>query len=328
MNKSTRQYSKAEFYQKLEDDRKDSDFLNWIQEDSESEELSGWMSEHWRNLDILRKEFEEEKIWKKIYQKVLPKNLGTRIKSLFVVYLKVAAVFLPVVCLLGVWGYYKNSLSGDQIAAMSQLTVPKGGKAQIYLPDGSQVWLNAGSTLEYPLNFESSKREVKLVGEAFFRVKKDEKRPFTITTEKLNVQVLGTAFNLSAYRNDSHVSSTLVEGKIRAYLKGTDKEVELKPGERLILKGNMMYLSEVNTAYFTDWKDGIMRFKNTPLKEVVKKLSRWYDVDIVLASEEVGKLTLTATITMEPLLKVLKLMNVALGVTHREEHGTIVLSVK
>jgi len=170
-----------------------------------------------------------------------------------------------------------------------ELSTPKGGTYQVMLSDGTQVWLNAGSTLKYPPHFSGTERTVELTGEAYFSVVKDTKKPFKVVSAGQEIQVLGTEFNVSAYPDDPEIKTTLVEGKVRLSLAGelsgaaieNNKYVELVPGEQGIISGESLTKTNVDTEPYTAWKAGYFYFKKTPVEEILRQAARWYDVEVV-----------------------------------------------
>jgi len=160
------------------------------------------------------------------------------------------------------------------------LLVPKGGTYQVTLPDGSKVWLNAESTLQYPSRFERALRTVQLAGEAYFEITTDSRRPFRVVTKTQHVDVLGTQFNVTAYDNETAVKTTLVEGSVKVINLQAGTGKLLKPGQQSIVMNNNTEIADVNTEIFTAWKDGYFNFESTPFPEVIEQLARWYDIDI------------------------------------------------
>lgn len=176
---------------------------------------------------------------------------------------------------------YESSASEATANLMHQLIIPAGARYQLQLSDGTKVWLNAASTLEYPLAFGDTKREVKLVGEAFFDVQPDS-RPFQIKVNGNVVTVHGTSFNISSYPEDDITATTLVSGSVSfTGIKGETKQ--LLPGEQLRMhhQNNTMEIEKVDTQLYVSWKEGVLHFKKISLAELARKLSRWYDVEIV-----------------------------------------------
>lgn len=165
------------------------------------------------------------------------------------------------------------------------IETPKGGVWQIKLPDGSSVWLNAASSLTYPLSFaKGKKRMVELKGEAYFEVSKDKDHPFVVKTAKQEVEVLGTSFNINSYADESEVKTTLLEGSVRVmpYLAGQQPDV-LKPGEQAILNERGMNIKEVDAEEAIDWKNGYFMFNNERQENIMRKIARWYNVQVEYA---------------------------------------------
>lgn len=165
------------------------------------------------------------------------------------------------------------------------LKVPRGGEYQLVLEDGTKVWLNAESSLHYPTRF-IKEREVVLMGEGYFEVSKDKKRPFIIKMGANRVEVLGTKFNVSAYPG-SNVYTTLSEGKVKVC--SSRSSVTLSPDNQAVISGaGDIKVSQVDAHLFTSWAKGIYEFRRMPLKDIVSQLSRWYDVDILFKDEKLG----------------------------------------
>lgn len=170
------------------------------------------------------------------------------------------------------------------------ITTPYGGQYQVVLPDGTNVWLNSGSSLRFPLTFDHlNERKVELKGEAYFEVAKQlkeekgkqERVPFIVMTDKQEVEVLGTHFNVNAYTDEPAIRTTLLEGRVKVSEPAKVKEgVLLKPGEQAVLKDRLSVL-KVNTEEVMSWKNGLFLFNDTDLKSVMRQASRWYNVDVV-----------------------------------------------
>lgn len=159
------------------------------------------------------------------------------------------------------------------------LKTPRAGQYQIQLPDGSNVWLNAESSIRYPSQFLSSERRVELVGEAYFEVKNDPTRPFIVETRYQKTEVKGTKFNIEAYPFESN-SVTLTEGKVLVLPNGKNKQaIPLIPGDRVVIdQENTLLVNDVDITAYTAWKDGFIILNNANLDEVLLKLERCYDV--------------------------------------------------
>ncbi|WP_417369104.1 FecR family protein [Gelidibacter japonicus] len=171
------------------------------------------------------------------------------------------------------------------------LTIPRGGQYKVVLPDSTVVWLNADTKIKYPLNYVVGEpRQVELVyGEAYFKVSpstKNQGSVFKVLAQMQEVEVLGTEFNLKAYSDENQIYTTLVEGSVNIAV--AENKQRLRPGEQSILHTNtkLMTKQTVNVDYDVAWVRGYFNFKNKPLREIMKVLSRWYDVDITFETDK------------------------------------------
>lgn len=174
----------------------------------------------------------------------------------------------------------ENHLSTGQ--NLTSLSTPRGSTYQITLPDGSNVWLNAESTLTFPTNFTNhvkQQRRVDLVGEAYFEVTKDRKKPFIVVSGGQEVMVLGTHFNVSSYADDISMKTTLLEGAVKVINLKSNKSEQIVPGQQAIIKGGQIKVMAANIAEAIAWKDGYFRFHELDFETLMKKISRWYNVD-------------------------------------------------
>ncbi len=168
--------------------------------------------------------------------------------------------------------------SAEETIQWNILEVPKAGTFEIQLPDGSTVWVNANSKLYFPNRFPTDERFVKVEGEAFFKVRKDKKRPFKVQTGDLNISVLGTSFNLRAY-HPKHFATTLVEGSVQ--LTYHDQRITMVPGEKAFIDTkDKLQLQTVDVESATAWKEGYFYFKDEPLGKILQDVSNWYDLKV------------------------------------------------
>lgn len=196
----------------------------------------------------------------------------------------------------------------------TEISVPAGQMTQIKLPDGSKVLLNSGSILKYPNVFGNSSRDVSIDGEAFMEIAKNPKKPFRVTTNKFSVEVLGTTFNITAYSNESHSDVTLIEGSVKITSDNNEKTQKIIPGESAsIIGGKLTEIAQVNTQFYTSWKEGKIVFRKETLEEIAKKLERWYNVEISFADEDLKKEVFSGTLLkykpVEQVFKSLILLN-------------------
>jgi len=175
------------------------------------------------------------------------------------------------------------------------IETPKGGEFQVILSDGSKVWLNAYSSIKYPVNFSSeNERRVELKGEAYFEVVHNEARPFRVVTDKQVVEDIGTHFNINAYDDDASTKTTLLQGKVR--IAAGDKVATLIPGQQAAVATGIK-VSEVNTEDVIAWKNGYFNFDDEKLENIMKSVTRWYNVDVVFEDESLKRETFGAITT-------------------------------
>ena len=179
------------------------------------------------------------------------------------------------------------------------LDVPRGGEFKIILEDSTEVWLNSESTLSYPEVFSPTERRVHVTGEAYFAVKRDEKRPFYVETDELTVRVYGTEFNVRAYADDPYVSTTLERGSIAVTRTDVPSgEVLLSPGHQALLnrEDNRLNMRTVDPKVITGWRHGRFVFEEQPLSSIMRDLSRWYDFEYEFESPEVEQIVFMGSI--------------------------------
>jgi len=187
----------------------------------------------------------------------------------------------------------QDQLSGNE--AINKVIIPYGKKSVIRLSDGTMVWLNAGSQLIYPSVFLRDKREVVLIGEAYFDVTENQSKPFIVRTSSLAVTVLGTKFDVSAYPEDQFVDAILESGSVSLEVTGKsflnrNKKILLKPNQKgsLNRQDGMMNLSEVDVSQYISWKDGMLKVEREDLIRVLKKVERYYNIHIELRDPLAG----------------------------------------
>ena len=186
----------------------------------------------------------------------------------------------------------------DKPLTYSEIHVPYGQMSQLTLSDGTEVWLNSGTTLRYPDRFGEKIRSVELKGEAFFKVAKMTQKPFTVNSTDLKIEVLGTSFNFSAYQEDSFSSVTLVEGKVSVKDNLGQDIAQLKPGQMATKNRNtnLLNINEVKTTSYSAWTEGKIFFDNERLDQIALKLERWFNVEITFVDLEPKSKQFTGTI--------------------------------
>jgi transmembrane sensor len=242
--------------------------------------------------------------------------------------------------------YNKQSSADSRLpaaVAYNTMTTPRGGQYQLTLSDGTEVWLNAESSITYPTAFIGNERKVMVTGEAYFEVTHDKKKPFKVIVaphasrltphDEVEIEVLGTRFNVNAYKEEPTINTTLLEGSVRLTLPTADSRLPtaektvltLKPGQQGQLTDRGLFLAaHPDVAQVMAWKNGVFNFNNLSLEEVMRQLSRWYDVQVVYEGT-VPKMTFGGKMGRDlNLSQVLKVLDV-LGVKFRIEGKKLVV---
>lgn len=234
-------------------------------------------------------------------------NLQRHIRFRLNRWIRVAALFLlPLLTAAGM--YFYMSRNGSSSAPLI-ISVERGQKANIILPDGSKAWLNSQSKLTYSADYNVNKRELQLDGEAYFEVAHNPQKPFIVKSSDIRVEALGTAFGVKAYDEDNLISSILMRGKVRVTT--PDGESILVPNERVIYDkaAHKRTQSKVrNATDFTGWIHNELRFENESLEEIAKNIQRIYNVEIVFATENIKNQRYTGTVNNNSLESVLNII--------------------
>lgn len=295
-------------------------------------DLQKYLSTEW--LELCNKDNLEEHdldhILHKLYYNISHQKKSHKkgiLVSLWKTYLRVAAVLLfPLALAYGLY-FPKEIIRFEQVdeeVSYAEIHAPFGSRISFSLPDSSTGWLNGGSTLKYPVRFADS-RDVELTGEAYFDVKNSKNKPFNVKAANVTISVLGTKFNVAAYSDDSNVDVVLESGKVRLYDINHKELVEMDPNERVLYKKNeqkVLSKSKVNTTKYSSWKEGKLVFRNDPIEEVVKRLGRWYNTDIVVnhtANTKNANFRLRATFEDEEIEEVMRLLKLTFPIDYQFE---------
>jgi ferric-dicitrate binding protein FerR (iron transport regulator) len=193
----------------------------------------------------------------------------------------VAAVCITVLSTVIVMKHTTLLGKTQPVIAYEELTTPAGQRVTVKLHDGTVVWLNARSTLRYPTFFAGGERKVELDGEAYFEVARKEEQPFVVSTERLNIKALGTHFNVSAYKGQNAFNTSLVDGSVKIYNKGNERNAMfLHPNEYAELKSNRLMKHTFDNLNFLLWKDGIYAFDNMSFTDIMNKMQWFYDIKV------------------------------------------------
>lgn len=226
----------------------------------------------------------------------------------------------------------KNSSHGEELV-YNTLKTAKGGEYQLELADGTTVHLNCDSELKYPVNFRGGERRVELKGEAFFEVTKNG-QPFIVDVNEVSVEVLGTKFNVMAYANEESIQTTLVSGKVKVAVSGEDnqaKSLYLEPGKQASwnkLSGDLD-CETVDTELYTSWVDGYFRFEDQRLEDLMRTISRWYDVKVFYQNPDIKNKRLTGKLyRFEDFSVLANMIEKISGAEVKEDNKAVVIRMK
>lgn len=256
----------------------------------------------------LHKRIDTTRNWKQISRRI---TLHTYKDNLWRFVRNTAAILLLPVMITTFVMYKTLKDEGNISSEQVELTSAYGLVSKATLPDGSDVWLNSGSTITYPLSFAGETRQVFLNGEAYFKVKADPSNRFEVLTANgVVVSAYGTEFNVCAYNEDPTIEATLASGNIEISTTGSLSAKTVLKGQQAVFikENNLLEIKDINLAVKTSWKDGKMVFRRANMTEIVKRLSRHFNVDIRLEGSELYDYEYSATFTTETLNEVLSLL--------------------
>lgn len=241
--------------------------------------------------------------------------------NLFLQYLKYAAIFVAAALI----GYSVSEFRSifpffsTESVPYNEYYAPKGQISEFTLSDGTRIWLNSDTRVHIPENYTPYNRRIFLEGEAYFEVTKDKQHPLYLATKDLDIKVLGTSFNVSAYQTDGNVEVTLIEGAVGIKNITGKHLMKLLPGQQMVYNKatGEKFKYEVDTSPYEAWKNGIMVFKNRSLNFIADRLSRWYNVDIDFADSSLCKFQFTGAILKnKPLSQVLDVITLSASIKY------------
>ena len=306
-------------------------YINGMLTEEEAAEVKNWRAASLENEKLLEQVYFTAQVASrlKVMRTVNPDEALSRFKSrihkkekrlalrqvLGVIQRAAAVLFIPVFLLSA---YLFIQQGQGNVRTLAVRTNP-GVVSAFDLPDGSKVWLNAGSSLKYPTQFNDKQRVVSMQGEAYFEVESDKEHPFIVKTKQLTVEATGTAFNVNAYAPDHVAAVTLVKGKVAVTL-DQKKTISLSPGEKIDynLATSLYNVNKTNTYKWCSWKDGILIFRDDPLEYVFKRLGQTYNVEFILKDAELGKYSYKATFEGESLNEILRLLEMSAPIRCKE----------
>lgn len=301
---------------------------DWLGHSDENKKLFADLKEIWLSSGIQTNadNYHLEEAILKFREQISKSKHQQKLRINFISYLKYAAIAILILALP--FSYYFGTRNTPADHSMTTIACAFGDKSSIVLPDRSRVWLNSGSKLTFSSDFKNG-RNVSLEGEAFFSVSKDQSNPFRVKTTDIEIEVLGTEFNVKAYAEENTVSATLVEGSVK--ILGKYQHTVMKPNQKLVFdkESKKMRIQELtDTAPYTEWKDGRFVFRNESLAELVPKLERWFDVDIVFADEPVKDRRFTGILQRESILEAISYFDHSRFVSCRVQDNKIIIKTQ
>jgi len=297
----------------------------WIEESSENHTYYHQLCNIWQmaNLKFSPDEINVDEAHRRFIRHIEQRKWSP--SGFFVYWQRIAAILLLPLVL--VFSYLMLDKPANYSEAIYQeIFAPYGTHSKINLPDGSLVWLNAGSSLKYPAVFLPGERKIHLTGEAYFEVESDVENPFIVETEHLQVRATGTAFNVEAYSVDSIVSVTMVKGEVNV-LTESSSTLEMMPGERFrynlyTMKGD---IEKTDPYKWYAWIDGRMVFRDDPLEYVFKRIGQTFNIDVSVKDTSIAKHLYRATFEEESLDEILRLLQMTAPIQYtyleREKNG-------
>jgi ferric-dicitrate binding protein FerR (iron transport regulator) len=295
----------------------------------DKKEYTDQLLEQWH--DLTKNAIEGDKSLNHLFQKIqykilLEEKKQEKKKALWHFYRQAAAILLIPVTAFFLW-FYLSSFPQRKTEAIQQIAqnwieinAPEGARVKFQLPDSTMGWLNSGSRLKYPAVFDSQ-RKVELEGEAYFEVEHINKSDFVVEVADMNIKVLGTKFNVSAYSDDLCTDVVLEEGKVEIFGKTGAFQQILQPNEKITFNRDFMSvnINVVDAKRYSAWKNGYLVIENERLGDVIPKIERWYNTEIIVADKELCNYRFKATFRDEPLEEVLRLLAVTTPIKYRIE---------
>lgn len=302
-----------------------AELLEWMRIKKNRIDFSSYSLVWKKSLDKQQFPANGEETWNKIQAQMLQKSFIRWQKNRGAnQFFRIAAIFFFLIS-LGFLAYFFSNNEPKISEVYTNVFAENGHISKVELPDGSWVWLNSGSKISYSNLFASNNRNISLTGEAYFQVTKNKDLPLVVTSGELQVKVLGTKFNVSAYPECNEVSVVLESGSVELLNSKVESfQLNLKPGERAVFnKTNMdLQVSNVNISKFTSWKEGILNIYNQTLEEVVERLETRYNQKFIL-DNEVKNYRYTFTIKNESLDEIIQLMEKITPVKAEQKKDTI-----
>lgn len=277
------------FFEGLTTQEEDETIRQWVTDSPENEKR---FFEERKIFDAVVLNTTEPDIKENIESQSVVSGNHPRISTYFRELIKIAAIVA--ITLLSSWYYFIHINKSNKLVAMQTISVPAGQRLNIVLPDGTDVWLNAKTTIKYPVSFNEKERLILLDGQAYFDVAKDKEVPFLVKTRDGIIQALGTKFDVMAYPDSHSFETVLMEGKVKVRtVCDSLQSIILTPGNKAYLKNGKLETAYVDDFSAYEWKDGLISFKNESFAQIMKSFEKVYDVRIVIENPKVGNLIYT-----------------------------------
>ncbi len=287
------------------------ELANWVKENNDNARYYTEIKDVWESSHLDASAIADTKQeWKKFKTNIQSVSIKSTLKhkKLLRIWQTAAAIVVIMLSALSFYTFYQPNDNNKVL--MVRTVVPSGEKSKLELPDGTQVWINSASVLTYNTDYGRYNREVHLDGEAYFEVTKSEDLPFKVLTKDCEVKVLGTKFNVMAYTASPLTETSLLEGKVDISL-FNGINTEITQGQLVYANDQTgeLHVVDANVQNIICWKDNILKFDNTPLIEVIEKLSKWYGVKIDLKNSELlAQKRFTFTVKSESLSELLNIV--------------------
>ena len=298
----------------------------WFEDPDSEAELKIAIEQHWNEFSpqIAEGEKNLSLVLKQLKQKMVSEKPAVSFRiRLQKFYTRAAAILLLPLILYSVYSTFLGPSTIDN-SSLVEIYSPQGARTHFQLPDGTHGWLNSGSSLKYTTNFPAN-RKVQLSGEGWFKVIPNKDKPFVVSTPALDIQVLGTQFNVTAFPDENTTEVVLEEGKVNVEGKVKKFTAGMKPNERFIYDGHLKtsIIQPVNASQYSAWKDGLLVFRNEPLSEVLKRIGRWYNVEIVMTDPLLLKFRYRATFQEEQIEEIIRLISLTAPIEYTFENRNL-----
>ena len=290
-----------------------------------NEELAQALADVWENYDapvIMPDDVS------RFMKDLKPKSNARQPRLLYTILKVAAAILIPILLGTQIYFYLDNKKLNRLLNGQLTVQVESGDKTEIVLPDGTKVYLNATTSLSYPTDFGLKSRDVYLSGEAYLEVAKDAKKPFNVHTERVNIEVLGTKFNICAYPEQEHIETMLIEGSVKLTTTGEyARTIIMKPNEKAIYDKSKDSLSVANTSgeFETAWMRGELVFRSTQFSDIMNKLEKRFGMAIEISGDEYDSDLFTGYFREDNIYDILKILQMHYNFTYIAKNEEIII---